>query len=264
MARFLAAVLVFAGLVSGCGAAQEEAATSTATVTVERTVTTPSTKTTASTDTTLKPYYARLFTADVPAAWNQERDEQGTTARTTSQWRDPTDSNTSVLIDTSEGEDYTPQQKAESVRAQTSRASSYREISFAPTQLGGRDGWEWDFEVSGDRRVDYFVSACNTAFAVLGSTSPERFDGLQRAFRDVAGSVAPNCPDAGAPPNPVPLSGPPEVPPSSSVPQSFCETHRCIPNFPNGTGSVVQCNDGTYSHSGGRPGACSWHGGVSG
>jgi hypothetical protein len=264
MLKSLTALLITAVLLAGCGGAREESATPTTTVTVERTVTTPSTHTTASTDTTLKPYYARLFTADVPTAWNQEKDEEGTTARTTSQWRDPADSNTSVLIDTSEGEDYTPQQKAETVRAQTSTASSYREISFAPAQLGGRDGWEWEFEVSGDRRVDYFVSACNTAFAVLGSTSPGRFEGLQGMFRDVGSSVAPNCPDAGAPPVPVPLNGPPSAPPSSSVPQSFCETHRCIPNFPNGTGSVVQCNDGTYSHSGGRPGACSWHGGVSG
>jgi hypothetical protein len=37
-----------------------------------------------------------------------------------------------------------------------------------------------------------------------------------------------------------------------------------IPNYPNGTGSVVQCADGMYSHSGGRPGACSHHGGVAG
>lgn len=35
-----------------------------------------------------------------------------------------------------------------------------------------------------------------------------------------------------------------------------------IPNFDEGTGSVVQCADGMYSQSGGRPGACSGHGGV--
>jgi len=47
-----------------------------------------------------------------------------------------------------------------------------------------------------------------------------------------------------------------------SPPPSFCETHDCIPNFPNGTGYPVQCSDGTWSGSGGRQGACSWHGGV--
>jgi hypothetical protein len=42
----------------------------------------------------------------------------------------------------------------------------------------------------------------------------------------------------------------------------FCSTHRCIPNFSNGHGSIVQCHDGMWSHSGGRRGACSHHGGV--
>jgi hypothetical protein len=44
----------------------------------------------------------------------------------------------------------------------------------------------------------------------------------------------------------------------------FCATHHCIPNFDNGTGSIVQCADGMWSHSGGRPGACSGHGGEGG
>lgn len=35
-----------------------------------------------------------------------------------------------------------------------------------------------------------------------------------------------------------------------------------IPNYEDGIGYRVQCADGMYSHSGGRPGACSWHGGV--
>lgn len=35
-----------------------------------------------------------------------------------------------------------------------------------------------------------------------------------------------------------------------------------IPNYDNGTGYRVQCADGMYSQSGGRPGACSGHGGV--
>jgi hypothetical protein len=45
---------------------------------------------------------------------------------------------------------------------------------------------------------------------------------------------------------------------------SFCQTHSCIPNFYNGNGYVVQCADGMWSHSGGEPGACSYHGGETG
>jgi hypothetical protein len=41
----------------------------------------------------------------------------------------------------------------------------------------------------------------------------------------------------------------------------FCTTHTCIGDWNNPGGSIVQCNDGTWSHSGGESGACSWHGG---
>jgi hypothetical protein len=47
----------------------------------------------------------------------------------------------------------------------------------------------------------------------------------------------------------------------SSKPHGFCVTHRCIDNFDEGRGSIVQCADGMWSHSGGLQGACSWHGG---
>jgi hypothetical protein len=48
--------------------------------------------------------------------------------------------------------------------------------------------------------------------------------------------------------------------PGDSV--SFCSSHDCIDNFDNGTGYIVECADGEWSHSGGRPGACSYHGGA--
>lgn len=41
---------------------------------------------------------------------------------------------------------------------------------------------------------------------------------------------------------------------------SFCSYFNCIPSFWNSTkGYVDECVDGTYSHSGGRSGACSYH-----
>ena len=40
-----------------------------------------------------------------------------------------------------------------------------------------------------------------------------------------------------------------------------CSYFNCIGNFSNGKGYMVQCNDGSYSMSGGRRGACSTHGG---
>jgi hypothetical protein len=41
----------------------------------------------------------------------------------------------------------------------------------------------------------------------------------------------------------------------------FCSTHSCIPSFYSGGGTIVQCADGEWSHSGGLSGACADHGG---
>lgn len=49
--------------------------------------------------------------------------------------------------------------------------------------------------------------------------------------------------------------------PDSGHTADFCSSHSCIPNFGNGHGSIVQCADGMWSHSGGLAGACSDHGG---
>ena len=45
-------------------------------------------------------------------------------------------------------------------------------------------------------------------------------------------------------------------------PSTFCSYFSCIPSFWKSTnGYVEQCADGMYSHSGGRSGSCSYHGG---
>jgi len=77
------------------------------------------------------------------------------------------------------------------------------------------------------------------------------------------GGGAPSS-DGGALSSPPSASPDPSVspPPTPSSSADFCDTHDCIPNYPNGNGSTVQCADGTYSQSGGIQGACSHHGGV--
>jgi hypothetical protein len=52
---------------------------------------------------------------------------------------------------------------------------------------------------------------------------------------------------------------PSEPAPSLEAPSS---SGGDIPNYANGRGYRVQCEDGMYSHSGGISGACSGHGGV--
>jgi hypothetical protein len=59
------------------------------------------------------------------------------------------------------------------------------------------------------------------------------------------------------PPSPVTATSTP----ATSTPANFCTTHQCIASFAEGHGTIVQCADGEWSHSGGRPGVCSRHGG---
>lgn len=45
----------------------------------------------------------------------------------------------------------------------------------------------------------------------------------------------------------------------TSPASDVCSYFNCINNFSNGRGYMVECNDGTYSMSGGIRGACSYH-----
>ncbi|MEV0408918.1 hypothetical protein [Actinoallomurus sp. NPDC050550] len=71
-------------------------------------------------------------------------------------------------------------------------------------------------------------------------------------------TTAPTC---GAPPNPYRLNFCGRGNKVYNPPADVCTYFECIPNFSNGHGYMVQCNDGTYSMSGGRPGTCSHHNG---
>jgi hypothetical protein len=88
----------------------------------------------------------------------------------------------------------------------------------------------------------------------------ERTDYSQCEDAGTSSGSPPAAPDYVPDDSDVPAT--PDVPSAGSEDSSFCDTHDCIPNFDNGNGSVVQCADGTYSHSGGIQGACSHHGGV--
>jgi hypothetical protein len=89
--------------------------------------------------------------------------------------------------------------------------------------------------------------------------------GSQVAFNGPPGTgTAPPTVSSTAPAQPPPASTTQEVEQSGSsshaTDDQFCSTHQCIENFPNGNGSIVQCQDGKWSHSGGLSGACSDHG----
>lgn len=76
------------------------------------------------------------------------------------------------------------------MRAQT---NVDRELRFANTNLAGQPAAQWVFDKGADRRVDFFVNACGTGYAILGSTSIGDYAKYRGLFRRVARSVAENA-----------------------------------------------------------------------
>ena len=130
------------------------------------------------------------FTAKRPAGWKAEADGVQHDGYIESKWRNPADANTSVTIDRTPGTTGSAYSNAQGVRAQ---ANVSREFLFKQTNLAGAPATQWVFETGGDRRVDYFVNACGTGYAILGSTSPGSFQQYNALFRLVARSVAQNA-----------------------------------------------------------------------
>jgi hypothetical protein len=220
--------------VAGCGGAQRAVTT-----TVVQTVPPPP-PTTSSTSSRPKPppptpqlpppqsyvsYSALDYTLDRPAGWITIEDQRAAHSYLESKWRDPADSKTSVLIDSQPSPGLSAQLDAESVRAQTSSTPGYQEISFEPASIGGNDAWRWVFNVSGTERVDYFINACGHSFAILGTTTPQRFDQLAGAFQHIADSVQPNC----TPTRPPPPTTPTTTTSVPTTPAYSCPTESGVP-----------------------------------
>lgn len=78
---------------------------------------------------------------------------------------------------------------------------------------------------------------------------------------EVGGGTDPGGDACGAPPNPFGYTfcGGQQI---NEPAVDFCAYFDCIANFDKGQGYVEQCQDETFSRSGGRPGVCSDHGGA--
>jgi serine/threonine-protein kinase len=148
-------------------------------------------------------YSQAFYSIEIPADWEQEVSDEPSGnppgAYLESVWRDPVEPNTSITVDAQTPAPATSAlESAELVRAGTSQSDSYREIAFEPTSLAGLPAARWIFQIIGDdevvdRRVDYFVNACDTGIAVLGSATPATFGSLATTFHEAAVSVAARC-----------------------------------------------------------------------
>lgn len=88
-------------------------------------------------------------------------------------------------------------------------------------------------------------------YAANHDLGPDPYEGLPQTGPR---RYAPDSPPVAEEPSPTYDEDIPEEPPTAPG--------ENIPNYENGRGYRVQCEDGTYSQSGGIQGACSWHGGV--
>jgi hypothetical protein len=180
---------------------------------------------------TLVPYSATYYSLDRPAAWTTEHDdEEQSGGFLRSQWRDPADSNTSVLID-AQPEDLSASEKADEVRAGVSQTAGFRDLGRTNTTMNGLPAVRWEFEVSGDRRIDYFVhdDTCGVGAAVLGSTSPGQWSARSETFSQIADSISLDCSEVDA--------------------QADDPSDECDPNYEGAcldpTSSDYDCEDGS-------------------
>lgn len=135
-------------------------------------------------------YDGGSFTARRPATWETEADRVPMDGYIESKWRNPADSSTTVKINWTPATTGTALSSAQGVRAQ---ANVDRTVTFKETNLAGQPAVQWVFESDGERRVDFFVNACGTGFAVLGVSRPGTFQRYAATFRKVARSVAQNA-----------------------------------------------------------------------
>lgn len=140
-----------------------------------------------------------LFSAEVPSGWLPEEIDEENSGRYTNVWSDPSNKNTSVLIDSqSPAPLVSAMESATSVREQTSQSDGFSEISFSEVEIAGRPTARWVFDLPEGRKVDYFFQECDVGVAVLGKAPRKDFAAMEPTFRRVAASVTPRCDSNGA------------------------------------------------------------------
>ncbi len=143
----------------------------------------------------------------------------------------------------------------------------YRRLDFRRIRFDGYPALRWEFEVNERgtllRKVDvFFDTETGDSFGVLTQAPASTYTLWRKLFHQLRTSLQVNAPSTD---KSTVTAGPGATGTSPSIPETaFCDTHPYITNFDNGTGSIVQCADGMWSHSGGHQGACSYHGGVAG
>jgi hypothetical protein len=216
----------------------------------------------------LESYDGADFSVDYPAAW---------TVNTSSSagYHDTTiESGDGVHLIRVDMNDVAPSTNSEALAAPVEKGlegqPGYRLIGWAPMTFNGYPALRWEFVVSENgtllRKVDtFFVDNSGAAVAILVQAPAAGYEFWAPVFRSIRESLVMNDGgSAGSESYAAPSTGGDSYSSPSTDSPDFCASHICISNFDNGSGYIVQCADGEWSHSGGEPGACSYHGGETG
>lgn len=133
------------------------------------------------------------FTIKLPRAWKVSARDDREPGYVSNRWRSPNSGKTTLRVDYTRNVRVTASVSAKRLRRQVSRARSYHEYSFRRVKLGDRRAWRWEFRLRGLRKVDYFVNACGTGYALLGATTPKRWKQYKKTFTRAAQSWEPTC-----------------------------------------------------------------------
>jgi hypothetical protein len=252
----IAALLVC--IASACSSASSSSRTeqpTTRTVTVTETVTNTVRRAPIRETPTYTSLDGSYFSIDYPDDWNVEAAEVSKGSYRDTTIRSYSNPDLMIRVDVSPVAPSDLASSADALESSLAAQPGYQELAFESTTFGGYDAINWEFLVREHgvllRKQDtFFVDDTGASFAVLTQAPAATYGRWVRAFRHVRGSLFVTSTGSNSS--------------SGDIEASFCETHPCIDNFDEGTGYIVQCADGMWSHSGGRPGACSYHGGESG
>ena len=147
------------------------------------------------------------------------------------------------------------------------------EVKAATTTCAFAQNAFWQYWTSGESdAIQVYSPAASSTFAVSCSVRASHIgcsttDGGEVRFSQAALDLySQTQADAYAGSHdlgPDPYESLPSAEQAPSAPQPLYDTGGGnIPNYENGNGYRVQCNDGMYSQSGGIQGACAGHGGV--
>ncbi len=145
----------------------------------------------------LREIQGRIYTAKVPLEWQQDFELEEKPPYYPKQFSAPEEAGEPYvrLEGQYPAKVYDPVEAEEGPRQATSESPDYREISFGPKVIGGRDAVVWDYEVEGDRRVVYGFVECGGGLAIVGSASPDHFAEFAPVFEEVAASMHILCQD---------------------------------------------------------------------